>query len=891
MAEPGRDVGTQSQKLALLALSSVAVALVLFISHAPGVPALAQQETRGAITGLTLASDYPGELLITWDEPDPEPSDYRISWTPAGEKFIAWDAPNEDDRGNAYEDGDLLSFTVIDLPSGAGYQVRVRARYNAGVYATEPWSGPWVYATTTLARAGQPTPGPTPEAATDPEARDAVNPRSFTARVNGDAPPSNNATLSNLEVEGAVLFRSFLYDLLDYTAMAAHDTATSTITAMAAESGATIDYVPGDADVDTGGYQRTLVTGDNLVTITVTAPDGVTTQSYTVTINRAAPPSTDATLKRLAIAGATTSPGFQSSVKSYSTTVRARMSVVTVELEPSDDGATIETSPSDFNPDAEGWQIPVEVGTTTTGTILVTAEDGVTTDTYTLTISRNSPEMELAPLISLAVEGVSVFPEFEQNVLAYTAFVDHDRERVTVTATARDQGATVSVNPADRNATTTGYQLDLEQGRNTIVITVTAMDGTTTREYELTVFRTPEAADTRGFLQVDAGYGGWCGVRVDHTLACGPPGYTPTPTGAFERVSVKRFLRCALRSDGSQQCWINDDRRRTGVKVGGFDLSAEYGAELCALMEDGDIECQLYAGRGRSSNDPKYRVYEVEGPFKAIAHHRRGICAIRSDDKVRCWGYMSGGRPHRISFIPIDMPEQYRDTEFKFISGGYGNACGIRKSDAAALCWYWYIDYSVGFNENRGQTITSTPDGEYTFVDAASGTGCGVRTDGTVDCWNSSGKIINSISSPPGETDIGYRSVTLDSGSICGLRNDGQMRCWSSHSGNLDTKIRLNSGYRSNSRIHVLEVDGVRLSLNGFSYSATVGNHVKAVAVKPRAHQHTGHPLHLLRHRWGRRRRWRGGPGRRRQRNSHTRHLRRPHQHQHLHGNRNQGGH
>ena len=133
---------------------------------------MAQQDNRGAITGLTLASDNPGELLISWDKPDPEPSDYRISWTPAGEKFVGWAAPNEEDRGNAYPDGDLLSFTVVDLRAGAEYRVRMRARYNDGVYASDPWSGPWVNATTTLPSAPEPTrPGSTtPAAATTPVA-------------------------------------------------------------------------------------------------------------------------------------------------------------------------------------------------------------------------------------------------------------------------------------------------------------------------------------------------------------------------------------------------------------------------------------------------------------------------------------------------------------------------------------------------------------------------------------------------------------------------------------------------------------------------------------------------------------------------------------------------
>ena len=150
-------------------------------------------------------------------------------------------------------------------------------------------------------------------------------------------PTQNDATLRSLKVTGAKLSPSFLFDLADYTVSVGHDTATATIEAVANQSSATVAYEPTYA----GGaalYQRGLAVGDNLVTITVTAPDGVTTKAYTVTIDRPSPPSSVATLDSLAVAGATTSPAFQSSVESYSATVRSHVSLVTLDLEPSDDG-------------------------------------------------------------------------------------------------------------------------------------------------------------------------------------------------------------------------------------------------------------------------------------------------------------------------------------------------------------------------------------------------------------------------------------------------------------------------------------------------------------------------------------------------------------------------
>ena len=39
----------------------------------------------GEVSGVRLSSDAPGELTIVWDESDPTPTDYRVTWAPAEE--------------------------------------------------------------------------------------------------------------------------------------------------------------------------------------------------------------------------------------------------------------------------------------------------------------------------------------------------------------------------------------------------------------------------------------------------------------------------------------------------------------------------------------------------------------------------------------------------------------------------------------------------------------------------------------------------------------------------------------------------------------------------------------------------------------------------------------
>ena len=51
------------------------------VTMSSGLPGTAQaQAERGAIPSLTLHSTEPGQLVISWESPDPAPTDYRIRW-------------------------------------------------------------------------------------------------------------------------------------------------------------------------------------------------------------------------------------------------------------------------------------------------------------------------------------------------------------------------------------------------------------------------------------------------------------------------------------------------------------------------------------------------------------------------------------------------------------------------------------------------------------------------------------------------------------------------------------------------------------------------------------------------------------------------------------------
>ena len=61
-------------RMLALAITLLAVAIfgILYAAVAQG------QNSDGALTGLTLSSDTPGTLTVSWDPSSPDPTDYRI---------------------------------------------------------------------------------------------------------------------------------------------------------------------------------------------------------------------------------------------------------------------------------------------------------------------------------------------------------------------------------------------------------------------------------------------------------------------------------------------------------------------------------------------------------------------------------------------------------------------------------------------------------------------------------------------------------------------------------------------------------------------------------------------------------------------------------------------
>ena len=196
------------------------------------------------------------------------------------------------------------------------------------------------------------------------------------------APLSNDATLSNLTLSG-VNFGTFNPATTDYTAGVANDVFETTVTATSSDGGAS--YVVKLGGVEDADGTVALAVGDNTITIVVTAEDENTAKIYTVTVTRAvAPLSNDATLSNLTLSGANFGT-FNPATTEYTASVGNDVTETTVTATANDNGATYVVRLGGVE-DADGT-VALAVGANAVS-VVVTAQDGQTAKTYTVTVTR-----------------------------------------------------------------------------------------------------------------------------------------------------------------------------------------------------------------------------------------------------------------------------------------------------------------------------------------------------------------------------------------------------------------------------------------------------------------------------------------------------------------------
>ena len=307
---------------------------------------------------------------------------------------------------------------------------------------------------------------------------------------------SNNAYLSTLGVTPKEYdFSGFKKTTMNYSVTIPYEIDSLKVLYKTADS---------NAKVKVTGNSGFKVGSDNKITIVVTAQDGKTTETYTIKVTKLAKkegttskpetpttpeePKEKSTNAYLSTLGVTPKEydfsGFKKTNFNYIVTIPYEVDSLKVLYKTADSGAAVKvTGNSGF-----------VVGSNNKITVKVTAEDGKTTKTYTIKVTKLAEveekpgniideEIEELFLTSLSIKGVDISPEFAKDTYAYTGVLsDIDTTEVEVKAEANKENANIEISG----------NTDLVVGENTINIVVKQEDSSLQTVYQVTV--TKEAA-------------------------------------------------------------------------------------------------------------------------------------------------------------------------------------------------------------------------------------------------------------------------------------------------------------------------------------------------------------------------------------------------------------
>jgi len=337
------------------------------------------------------------------------------------------------------------------------------------------------------------------------------------------------ADLTNLTMSSGTLTPSFAGATTSYTASVPNATTSITVTPTLADSMATVKVNGTTVVSGRPSASIPLAVGTNTITTVVTAQDGTTTSPYTLTVTRALSLSPVSTLSGLALSAGTLSPAFAAATTDYTASVPYAMASITVTPTVTDSNATVKVNGTPVASGAASTRISVNPDSFTVVLIEVTAQDGTTTSTYTVKVTR-APAV--STLSDLALSSGTLTPTFSAGTTAYTASVPNTTTSITVTPTATDSNATVKVNgtPVASGAASTRIWV-YPDSLTVVLIQVVAQDGTTTSTYSVLVYSPPLSDSTLSGLALSAG-------TLSPTFAAATTDYTASVPNATTSITV-----------------------------------------------------------------------------------------------------------------------------------------------------------------------------------------------------------------------------------------------------------------------------------------------------------------------------------------------------------------
>ncbi|MES9854773.1 MAG: cadherin-like beta sandwich domain-containing protein [Candidatus Thiodiazotropha sp. L084R] len=303
--------------------------------------------------------------------------------------------------------------------------------------------------------------------------------------------------------------------------------------------------------------------------------------------------SSDASLSGFTVDGIALDQSFQSDQLNYSASVDFSQDAITLSPVATDSGATILVNDVEVVSDSASAAVTLAVGQNLIE-IVVTSDDGLASQTYTLSVLRASGNSE-ANLSDLHLTGTALDQLFQPNQTTYSASVGFLQTGITLVPVAAEASASIQVN-GTAVPSGTSSAIALSEGQNTINLIVTAEDGVTTQSYSIDIMREDASFFAQqAYLKADDAEGGisqWQPYHGDQfgssvaisgdTLVVGAPGRSIRLTGIEWGDSIINYgvVYVFTRSDGvwSQQARLEasnpdtDDQFGASVAISGDTL-------------------------------------------------------------------------------------------------------------------------------------------------------------------------------------------------------------------------------------------------------------------------------------------------------------------------------
>ncbi|MDH5301219.1 MAG: cadherin-like beta sandwich domain-containing protein, partial [Gammaproteobacteria bacterium] len=220
-------------------------------------------------------------------------------------------------------------------------------------------------------------------------AQDGTTTKTYTVTIHRK---SADANLSGLSLSSGSLSPVFAGGTTGYTASVANGVSNLTVTATASDAanitGLTINGVAATSGVASGAIN--LVVGANAIPVVVTAEDSTVTKTYTVTVTRLPVAGSDATLSSLVPSTGALDQIFQSSSTAYTMSVDYFATTLAVTPTMSDPLATMTVNGQAVTDATLSQSVALTAGAVTSINVVVTAQDLVTTKTYTIDVTRQA---------------------------------------------------------------------------------------------------------------------------------------------------------------------------------------------------------------------------------------------------------------------------------------------------------------------------------------------------------------------------------------------------------------------------------------------------------------------------------------------------------------------